>query len=41
MRERLDPWALVYNLYKEHYTREQIANVRGTKVDAIWYENTK
>ena len=24
MRETLNPWDLVYNLYKEHYTREQI-----------------
>ena len=24
MRERLDPWALVYNLYKDYYTKEQV-----------------
>ena len=24
MRETLNPWDLVYNLYKEHYTKEQV-----------------
>ena len=25
---------------KKVIRREQIANVKGTKVDAVWYENT-
>ena len=26
---------------KKVIRREPIANVRGTKIDAVWYENTK
>ncbi len=44
MRERLDPWALVYNLYKEHYTKEQIDEMLMCELTELinnYYEEEK
>ena len=44
MRERLNPWDLVYNLYKEHYTREQIDEMLMCELTELihnYYEEEK
>ena len=44
MRERLDPWALVSNLYKENYTKEQIDEMLMRELTELinnYYEEEK
>ncbi len=44
MRERLNPWDLVYNLYKEHYTKEQIDEMLMCELTELinnYYEEEK
>jgi len=44
MRETLNPWDLVYNLYKEHYTKEQIDDMLMCELTELinnYYEEEK
>jgi hypothetical protein len=44
MRHTPNPWDLVYNLYKEHYTREQIDEMLMCELTELinnYYEEEK
>jgi len=44
MREQINPWDLVYNLYKKRYTREQIDEMLMCELTELiqnYYEEEK
>ena len=44
MREKLNPWNIVYELYKEHYTREQVDEMLMSELTELlnnYYEEEK
>jgi len=44
MREKLNPWNIVYELYKKHYTREQVDEMLMCELTELinkYYEEEK
>ena len=44
MREKLNPWDIVYKLYKEYYTREQVDEMLMCELTELinkYYEEEK